>query len=289
MLSLSVVAFSGALAAAQFVPPPPFSTLTATMSGVLPEIPPGFTGVPTEEGAIVAQAAPNPTHTGVFGPAIVQGNLPAATYTATLPSVAFDELTGTIPAGTIIGSSSQGASGVTFTINLSGLPAQAQYGPLMYHIHNLPVPADGNCTSTMGHFDVTDVGEYYMCDTAMPQNCQTGDLAGKHGKIMTSPTFSTSFVEPYLSTDPNSRYFFGGKSIVIHSSNTTRLTCANFVRSSGSASVSSAAAAGPAATAASTTGAAVTPSPSPLYSSSANDVAISSAVVGLAAMVACLL
>lgn len=44
-----------------------------------------------------------------------------------------------------------------------------------------------------------------------------------------------SYLELYLSTDPSSPYFFGDKSIVIHSMNTTRLTCANFMMvSSGS-------------------------------------------------------
>jgi hypothetical protein len=57
-----------------------------------------------------------------------------------------------------------------------------------------------------------------------------GDLAGKHGgKIMTPDSFTTSFVDPYLSTDPSSAAFFGGLGFVIHTSNTTRMTCANFM------------------------------------------------------------
>lgn len=40
---------------------------------------------------------------------------------------------------------------------------------------------------------------------------------------------SHSYLELYLSTDPSSPYYFGDKSIVVHSTNTTRLTCANFV------------------------------------------------------------
>jgi hypothetical protein len=75
-----------------------------------------------------------------------------------------------------------------------------------------------------------------MCDASQPQTCQAGDLAGKHGgKIMTPGNFSTSFVEPYLSAQPGSAYFFGGLSFVLHSTNTTRLTCANFVQVNGSA------------------------------------------------------
>jgi hypothetical protein len=41
-------------------------------------------------------------------------------------------------------------------------------------------------------------------------------------------------VEPYLSTQSGSAYFFGGLSFLLHSSNTTRLTCANFVQVNGS-------------------------------------------------------
>lgn len=59
------------------------------------------------------------------------------------------------------------------------------------------------------------------------RNLQAGDLAGKHGNI-TTKDFTASYLELYLSTDPSSPYFFGNKSVVIHTSNTTRLTCANF-------------------------------------------------------------
>ena len=43
-----------------------------------------------------------------------------------------------------------------------------------------------------------------------------------------------SYVDPYLSTVPGSPYFFGDKSVVLHTTNTTRLICANFVQVSGS-------------------------------------------------------
>ena len=43
-----------------------------------------------------------------------------------------------------------------------------------------------------------------------------------------------SFLEPYLSTTAGSPYYIGDKSFVFHASNTTRITCANFVAGSGS-------------------------------------------------------
>ncbi|KAI9726029.1 MAG: hypothetical protein M1828_002037 [Chrysothrix sp. TS-e1954] len=264
MQSINVVVLSAALAAAQFVPPPAPVELTATKSGVLPVLPPGFTGVATLEGAIINKAPVNASYVGVEGPAQVQSNLPAATYTATFPSVAFDELAGGAVMGSVVGSSKQGASGTTFTINLSNLPAEAQYGPFMYHIHDMPVPADG---------------EYYTCDTSNPQNCQVGDLAGKHGMVMSSPTFSTSYVDPYLSTDPSSPYFFGAKSIVVHSGNTTRLTCANFMMGSNSSASGVAATTGVMPTAAATMTAA-----SAQFTGAATKATVGGAAVGLAAL-----
>lgn len=57
----------------------------------------------------------------------------------------------------------------------------------VYHIHDAPVPADGNCTGTLAHLDPTQRGEQPPCDSTKPQTCQVGDLAGKHGKITSSP------------------------------------------------------------------------------------------------------
>lgn len=242
MKSYVLLALAASFASAQYVPPPAPVLLTATKSGVLPVLPPMFTGVETLEGAIIMKAPVNASYLPVNGPASVQSNLPSATYTAQLPSVAFNELTGTVISGSVTGSSTQGSSGVSWTINFSNLPDFGQYGPFIYHIHDMPVPSDGNCTETLGHFDYTNFGEYYTCDTSNPQNCQIGDLAGKHGMIMSGPTFSAQYVDNYLSTDPSSPYFFGQKSIVIHSSNTTRLTCANFMMGSGSGSSASASA-----------------------------------------------
>ena len=246
MRAYTLLSLIAGIASAQYVPPPDPVLLTATKSGVLPVLPPAFTGVETLEGAIMQKAPVNASYLPANGPAQVQSNLPSATYTAQLPPVAFNELTGTVIAGTVTGSSTQGGTGVTWTVSLTNLPDVSQYGPFVYHVHDMPVPADGNCTSAMGHFDYTNSGEYYTCDTSNPQNCQVGDLAGKHGKIMSGPTFSTQFVDNYLSTDPSSPYFFGQKSLVIHTSNTTRLTCANFMMSAGSGS--SATASGPVAT-----------------------------------------
>ena len=124
-------------------------------------------------------------------------------------------------------SSTSEESGVLVSVNFTGFPLETEYGPFVYHIHEYPVPADGNCSATVGHLDPTDRGEYYPCNVAAPDTCQVGDLAGKHGNITTT-SFVAAYSDPFLSTIPSSPAFFGDKSVVIHSSNTTRITCANF-------------------------------------------------------------
>lgn len=130
-------------------------------------------------------------------------------------------------------SSTSGGSGVNVAVNFTGFPSEASYGPFVYHIHAMPVPADGNCSATMGHLDPTDRGEYYPCNVAAPDTCQVGDLAGKHGNI-TMTNFVAQYSDAFLSTDPSSPAFFGDKSVVIHTENTTRITCANFMMMGGS-------------------------------------------------------
>jgi len=210
-------------------PAPAPSTLSTTQSGVLPVAPTPFpsAGLQTEEGAITYDGPMNPGFVGPGGYAVIQSNTAGAAYQAILPNSNFDDATGTTITGSIMALVPTNGTGVMFTVNFTGFPSEAEYGPFVYHIHGLPVPADGNCTATMGHLDPTDRGEYYPCDNTQPASCQAGDLAGKHGNI-TGTSFTGSFLDLYLSATPGSPYYFGDKSIVIHSMNTTRLTCANF-------------------------------------------------------------
>ncbi|KAF2670798.1 Cu,Zn superoxide dismutase-like protein [Microthyrium microscopicum] len=223
--TLLLAGLVGLASAKPQVPPSPV-LLTTTKAGVVPVAPTPFPGVETIEGALIDDGPALPGFVGPGGNATVQSNLPAATYSAVLPSTNFDNLTGSTITGTIVGMAMQGGQGVMFNISFSGLPDAAMYGPLVYHIHEMPV-SGGNCTTSLGHLDPTNRGELHACDTANPASCQAGDLAGKHGNI-TSATFMATYTDPYLSTNPNSSYFFGNRSIVIHSKNATRLTCANF-------------------------------------------------------------
>lgn len=168
-----------------------------------------------------------PGTTGALGDAaIVEGNPVGVTYTATLPNITTSDIR-----GFIAGTSNANGTGVFFNINLSGLP-DASLGPFLYHIHDQPVPTNGNCTATLAHQDPYVRGEKPPCDPTEPETCQTGDLAGKHGNITSSP-FQTAYLDLYLSTAQGPASFFGNRSIVIHTSNTTRLTCANFTLTSG--------------------------------------------------------
>lgn len=117
----------------------------------------------------------------------------------------------------------------------------------MYHIHEKPVPSDGNCTGTGAHLDPYKRGEVPPCDPTQKETCQTGDNSGKFGTfdgpdasqsyvfspITSNPLFlvtdvSNSYLDLYSSTNPEDPSFFGNLSIVIHFANKTRITCANF-------------------------------------------------------------
>ncbi|KAL6709129.1 Cell surface superoxide dismutase [Cu-Zn] 4 [Coniothyrium glycines] len=250
------LAFSAmALAQSQVTeaPPPPPIVLATAKSGVIPALPSGtpFAGVDTLQGAIIAPLPPQPGYApnatgGLLGTASAETNQPATTYTATLPDSMFNPLVGTTIQGSL--QAVGGPQGVTFTVNITNLPSQSEFGPFNWHIHTLPVPADGNCTATLGHLDPTNRGELYACLASRPETCQAGDLAGKHGGKIAGPgrSFATSFVDPYLSVVDGRPGFLGGLAFVLHGGNATRLTCANFVRGSGTGAGN---ATGPSATA----------------------------------------
>ncbi|OBA24836.1 hypothetical protein HANVADRAFT_50585, partial [Hanseniaspora valbyensis NRRL Y-1626] len=61
--------------------------------------------------------------------------------------------------------------------------------------------------------------------------CQVGDLSGKHGLINTT-CFETYYYDPYISLNPNDPAFIGGKSLVIHLEDNSKLACANIIPSS---------------------------------------------------------
>ncbi|KAF2182205.1 Cu,Zn superoxide dismutase-like protein [Zopfia rhizophila CBS 207.26] len=151
---------------------------------------------------------------------VVSSNPLGASYFAVLPVKEGSTLRATVSAA-----SGANGKGVEFAISVSGLPTEG--GPFMYHIHEKPVPADGNCTGTGAHLDPYKRGEEPPCNPATKEKCQTGDLSGKYGKI-NGTTYSATYNDPYSATDPKNPAYFGNLSIVFHLANKTRIGCANF-------------------------------------------------------------
>ncbi|KAI5957516.1 SOD4 [Candida theae] len=112
---------------------------------------------------------------------------------------------------------------VLVKVDVEGLPSSG--GPFPYHIHQLPVPADGNCTGTKLHLNPYGGNE----NATTPQGKEAGDLSGRHGKIQ-GQSLSTEYVDNYISLNPNSKTYFGNLSVVIHYANTSRITCSNLTK-----------------------------------------------------------
>ncbi|KAH7385340.1 superoxide dismutase [Phaeosphaeria sp. MPI-PUGE-AT-0046c] len=159
--------------------------------------------------------------TGKLGDAmVVSNNPPMASYVAMFMPNGMKKLRGMVTA-----MSGKGGKGVDFNLMVMGLPEEG--GPFSFHLHDQPVPMNGNCTATLAHLDPYQRGQTPACDMAMPQTCEVGDLSGKHGKIMGMEAMK-KFTDMYASLVPGMGAFFGNRSIVIHYANSTRLACANF-------------------------------------------------------------
>ncbi|RPB24456.1 Cu,Zn superoxide dismutase-like protein [Terfezia boudieri ATCC MYA-4762] len=137
------------------------------------------------------------------------------------------DFTGTKLSGGVIFSPASGNRGVKVEVKLSGLPSEG--GPFTYHIHDQPVPADGNCTRTLAHLDPFIRGQKVPCDPSRPQSCEVGDLAGKHGKIPTDTngTYTKTYDDLYFTLTQGEGSFIGNRSVVVHTNDTKRYACAN--------------------------------------------------------------
>ncbi|EON97915.1 putative cytosolic cu zn superoxide dismutase protein [Phaeoacremonium minimum UCRPA7] len=196
--------------------------------------------------SVIASVAAQGVPTGELGNATaVENNPPGVVYVATLPAEAAFKPAypdGGNVKGSINAVASPNGMGVIFKVKFENLPSEG--GPFsktmyhydlethankssVYHIHDAPVPADGNCTKTLAHLDPFIRGEDPPCDSALPETCQVGDLSGKHGKITSDP-FSATYTDEFASTLPGIGAFFGNRSFVIHFANKTRISCANF-------------------------------------------------------------
>ncbi|KAH8151583.1 uncharacterized protein LAJ45_04205 [Morchella importuna] len=107
-------------------------------------------------------------------------------------------------------------------------------GPFSYHIHENPVPADGNCAGTGGHFDPFKPNSPRTgCDRSKSWTCEIGDLSGKlypfPQSTTDSPSLTATLRDPWISVIPGNAAFIGGRSIVVHNINKDRIGCATLV------------------------------------------------------------
>ncbi|ANZ77051.1 BA75_04342T0 [Komagataella pastoris] len=122
---------------------------------------------------------------------------------------------------------------ITFTPTDDGLEVDADFenlptlgSPFQFHIHEFPVPENGNCTATGGHFNPLHANAS-LCNASDWSTCESGDLSGKYGKI-NGTHFTKHEVDPYISLNSTSDLYIGeGRSIVFHYANSTRFACAN--------------------------------------------------------------
>ncbi|PGH05136.1 hypothetical protein AJ79_06884 [Helicocarpus griseus UAMH5409] len=158
---------------------------------------------------------------------VVKGNPEGVVYRATLLDKDNTEVRGTVEA-----TAGPGGEGVTFSVDVSGFPDEKEFGPFSYHIHDQPVPEDGNCTKTLAHLDPFQRGEDPVCDKDKPATCQVGDLSGKFGSISDvadGKHFTQTYHDLYTSTRHGPGAFFGNRSVVFHYKDKFRVNCGNFV------------------------------------------------------------
>jgi hypothetical protein len=110
--------------------------------------------------ALLSSVSAQNITTGALGNAsVVENNPPGVMYVATLPTTEFNNPSD--PRGNVKGSvvavANPNGIGVSFSVSFSNLPTGG--GPFVYHLHDQPVPADGNCNSTLAHLDPYIRGE----------------------------------------------------------------------------------------------------------------------------------
>ncbi|EEP81024.1 conserved hypothetical protein [Uncinocarpus reesii 1704] len=164
--------------------------------------------------------------TGKLGDADETQNNPFRTvYEATLLAKE-----GTNLRGSVTVSGSPDGRGIIYNVDFTGFPAEG--GPFTYHVHDQPVPEDGNCTKTLAHLDPYIRGEVPPCDASKPETCQVGDLSGKYGNIEGiegEERYKKAYIDRYTAITPGIGAFVGNRSIVVHYANKTRINCGNFV------------------------------------------------------------
>ncbi|CAN3371964.1 hypothetical protein DIURU_002525 [Diutina rugosa] len=103
---------------------------------------------------------------------------------------------------------------VNVHVDLTKLPATG--GEFSYKIHDRPVGwGAATCDSAGAVFDPYHAGNVDCDSLADDSRCPVGDLSGKHGRF-TATCFEHSYIDPYLSLDPASEAYIGGRSVVVY-------------------------------------------------------------------------
>ncbi|KAH3681203.1 hypothetical protein WICPIJ_007838 [Wickerhamomyces pijperi] len=112
-------------------------------------------------------------------------------------------------------------------VDVTGLPKNS--GMFSYHIHDKPVGEEKTC-ETGAHFN--PYGAVGVCDNQPDDShCAVGDLSGKNGLINTT-CFELFYYDQYLSLDPASTSYIGGKSINIHLIDTNQVLACGTIKPS---------------------------------------------------------
>ncbi|KAL5355559.1 Alpha/Beta hydrolase protein [Aspergillus floccosus] len=99
-----------------------------------------------------------------------------------------------------------------------------------YHIHEKPVPDNGDCWATGKHLDPYGRTDTPPCDIKNPVSCEVGDLSGKHAPAFVgySGTFDVRYTDFFLSNTPGTPAYYGNRSVVVHAPDGSRVNCGNF-------------------------------------------------------------
>lgn len=126
-------------------------------------------------------------------------------------------------------------SSVLVKVDLKNTP-DIDGAPFLYHVHEKPAPYnEEGCNATGGHLDPYNGNP----NASSVDELEVGDLSGRHGKItkddiepgiVSKYTFNTEYVDQYISLNPDSPAFIGGKSITFHYANGSRCGCANITK-----------------------------------------------------------
>ena len=122
--------------------------------------------------------------------------------------------------GSIVFDATSGGDGVSVTVSLAFSDASAAESVgHNYHIHVDSAPADGiACSATGGHYDPTKNEApkdssfvSYSCDPDLTDECYTGDLSGKHGKVTIAgnDTSGNAAIIQFTDTEINIDDLFG--------------------------------------------------------------------------------